>query len=148
MLAAVRGGIEEGVNSGNWKEALGKTLLGIVAASFTDGLTETERDTGFRGFLGSLFGPRVPGRQTGGPVSARMPYVVGERGPELFIPGQSGFVAANQSLSQRGRDVNVNLNYTNNGVDYGVDAQEQLFNNAGFMTNIVRQQLSELENDA
>lgn len=114
MLAAVRGGIEEGVNSGNWKEALGKTLLGIVAASFTDGLTETERDTGFRGFLGSLFGPRVPGRQTGGPVSARMPYVVGERGPELFIPGQAGFVQSNRELRQQRSQtpvINQSLNF-------------------------------------
>ena len=40
----------------------------------------------------------IPGRQHGGPVSAGRPYMVGERGPELFVPSQSGSVAANKSL--------------------------------------------------
>jgi len=33
---------------------------------------------------------RAPGRQYGGPVSAGMPYLVGERGPETFVPTQAG----------------------------------------------------------
>jgi len=32
----------------------------------------------------------APGRAGGGPVAARQAYVVGEEGPELFVPGQSG----------------------------------------------------------
>lgn len=39
----------------------------------------------------------LPGRASGGPVSAGRPYMVGERGPELFIPGQSGSIQANGS---------------------------------------------------
>jgi hypothetical protein len=34
-------------------------------------------------------------RQHGGPVSAFTPYLVGERGPELFVPSTSGQVVAN-----------------------------------------------------
>jgi hypothetical protein len=34
----------------------------------------------------------IPGRQAGGPVSAGMPFIVGERAPELFIPNQAGRV--------------------------------------------------------
>lgn len=37
----------------------------------------------------ALFGG-APGRATGGPVSAGRPYVVGERGPELFVPTAAG----------------------------------------------------------
>jgi hypothetical protein len=33
-------------------------------------------------------------REFGGPVQANAPYVVGEAGPELFIPGKSGTVVA------------------------------------------------------
>ena len=44
------------------------------------------------GAVGSLFG--LPGRATGGPVSPGTPYVVGERGPELFVPTSAGSVAA------------------------------------------------------
>lgn len=35
---------------------------------------------------------RALGRQHGGPVRAGAPYVVGERGPEWFVPGRSGTV--------------------------------------------------------
>ncbi len=38
------------------------------------------------GLLGSLF----PARATGGPVSGRQPYMVGERGRELFVPDGNG----------------------------------------------------------
>ena len=34
----------------------------------------------------------APGRATGGPVSPGRPYMVGERGPELFVPTSSGRV--------------------------------------------------------
>ena len=40
------------------------------------------------GAVGSLFG--APGRATGGPVSGGRPYLVGERGPELFVPAGAG----------------------------------------------------------
>src|SRR5215210_7437797 len=43
---------------------------------------------GLGSLVASLFG--APGRATGGPVSAGRPYVVGERGPELFVPSSSG----------------------------------------------------------
>ena len=38
------------------------------------------------------------GRQFGGPVSAGVPYMVGEAGPELFVPNSSGSVVANNKL--------------------------------------------------
>lgn len=41
--------------------------------------------------IGSLFGG-APGRATGGPVSGGRPYLVGERGPELFVPAGAGRV--------------------------------------------------------
>ena len=41
--------------------------------------------------IGSLFGG-VPGRATGGPVTSGSAYIVGERGPELFVPTAAGRV--------------------------------------------------------
>jgi len=35
------------------------------------------------------------GKQFGGRVSGRQPYLVGEAGPEMFVPGTSGFVMDN-----------------------------------------------------
>ena len=39
--------------------------------------------------LGTLIGSRA-GRATGGPVTGSVPYLVGERGPELFVPTAAG----------------------------------------------------------
>ncbi|HEX7871857.1 MAG TPA: tail tape measure protein [Sphingobium sp.] len=41
--------------------------------------------------LGSALG--LPGRATGGPVSPGRAFLVGERGPEVFVPTSSGSVA-------------------------------------------------------
>ena len=40
----------------------------------------------------------LKGVNIGGPVRAGRPYMVGEAGPEMFVPGQSGSVAANKSI--------------------------------------------------
>lgn len=54
--------------------------------------------------IGTLFG--LPGRATGGPVAPGRAYLVGERGPEVFVPTASGRVEAG-SGSAPGRDVRV-----------------------------------------
>ena len=43
-----------------------------------------------------------PHRAQGGPVSSKTPYIVGEKGPELFIPNSSGRVAPNGSFGGGG----------------------------------------------
>lgn len=43
----------------------------------------------------SGFGQGLPGRANGGPVSGGNPYIVGERGPELFLPQVSGSIIPN-----------------------------------------------------
>jgi hypothetical protein len=51
-------------------------------------------DLGKLGGSGSIFSKLFGGgRAEGGPVSSGKAYVVGERGPEWFLPGQSGMVA-------------------------------------------------------
>lgn len=45
-------------------------------------------------------------RAAGGPVSAGSPYIVGERGPELFVPSNSGGIVPNHSMG--GVTVNIN----------------------------------------
>lgn len=46
--------------------------------------------------IGSFFGGF---KATGGPVSAGKAYVVGERGPELMVPGASGAVIPNHAIA-------------------------------------------------
>lgn len=57
----------------------------------------------FASALSGLFG--APGRAMGGPVSAGRPYLVGERGPELFVPSTSGQI--DRGGGGGGRDVRV-----------------------------------------
>jgi phage-related minor tail protein len=48
--------------------------------------------------LGSIF----TGKAVGGPVRGGNPYLVGEKGPELFVPGASGSIVRNQDLGNGG----------------------------------------------
>jgi hypothetical protein len=60
----------------------------------------------FFGDFGNLF------RASGGPVSANKPYIVGERGPEVFIPSGAGNITPNsamQSATPGGAVVNFNI---------------------------------------
>lgn len=43
------------------------------------------------------YGARM-GRAAGGPVTQGVPYVVGERGPELFVPAMSGHIVPNHEM--------------------------------------------------
>ncbi len=49
---------------------------------------------------------RERGRALGGPVTGGQQYMVGERGPELFVPNQSGSIVPNNAL---GGQINVTL---------------------------------------
>jgi tape measure domain-containing protein len=46
--------------------------------------------------------PAIPGLATGGPAMAGQPYIVGERGPELFVPSGPGTVIPNNRLGGSG----------------------------------------------
>lgn len=49
----------------------------------------------------------VGARADGGPVTQGMPYLIGERGPELFVPNTNGAVMPNNKLG--GSNISVNL---------------------------------------
>ncbi len=48
----------------------------------------------------------------GGPVSSGRPYMVGERGPELFIPGAKGTIVPNHAMGGANVTVNVDASGT------------------------------------
>ncbi len=81
---------------------LGFEELKAVALAAMDAIARRAVDAGVQSVLGGremgtalagLAGGE-PGRATGGPVSPGRAYVVGERGPELFVPTSSGRVEA------------------------------------------------------
>lgn len=62
--------------------------------------------------LGSLLGS--PGRATGGPVSGGRPYMVGEQGPELFVPTSAGRIEPNIG-GRAAPDIRLTINISDNG---------------------------------
>lgn len=46
-----------------------------------------------------LNGNGIIGRRIGGPVTGKTPYIVGEAGPELFVPNTSGRIVPNNQLA-------------------------------------------------
>lgn len=63
---------------------------------------------GKAGGLGALFASLagLPGRATGGPVAPARPYLVGENGPELFVPTASGRV---ETMRGGAREVRLSI---------------------------------------
>jgi hypothetical protein len=51
----------------------------------------------------------ITGRASGGPVRGGTPYLVGEKGPELFLPGASGTIIPNHSMGG-GAVYNITVN--------------------------------------
>lgn len=64
-------------------------------------------------------GALIPFRASGGAVSGGSPYVVGERGPELFIPASTGRIEPNGrgSFGQGGIMINLSGQFVQRGSD-------------------------------
>ena len=63
---------------------------------------------GIGGLVAGLLG--LPGRSTGGPVAPGHAYLVGERGPELFVPTASGRVEAGRGGGARDLRISISVN--------------------------------------
>lgn len=97
---------------------------------------------GFGGGLGGVGGGLLslgmaalglPGRATGGPVTPGRAYMVGERGPEMFVPTASGSVVPNGGS---GRDVRVNIAVSGRGE--GLDNARMLARSARQVARAVK----------
>jgi len=78
---------------------------GLASIGIGGGSGSASGVLGIGSLIGSIFG--LPGRATGGPVSPGKPYLVGERGPELFVPTAAGRVE--NGSGSGGRNVNVSI---------------------------------------
>jgi len=121
---AIENGLLRAVRTGKFGfEDLRRTVLAVMSeiavAAVRSGIGAIGGGSGGGGFggggsgggvlslgtslLGAVLG--LPGRATGGPVSPGRAFMVGERGPELFVPTSSGSIAPASSGS--GRDVRI-----------------------------------------
>ena len=114
LLTAIRNG---GLGFEDLKGIAFKVLDQIATQALQLGLDQMlGGGSGGGGGLGNLFGSAfgalfgLPGRAVGGDVSPHRPFIVGERGPELFVPTSAGRVEAGSNRESRSRQVNVNIN--------------------------------------
>lgn len=85
------------------KSVIAELYRVLVVQRMVSGITSTLGGMG--GFFGSLFGGA---RAQGGAVSAGKSYVVGEKGPEMFVPSTSGRIQPNNAMGGGGQTVVVN----------------------------------------
>jgi hypothetical protein len=99
--------ILSGQKLGEVVRSLGRDLVRLVFSQ----LVTQPLAAGIGGAIKSAF---LPGRAMGGPVASGSPYVVGEKGPELFVPHASGTIVPNNKMGggsgSGGGSVTVNYN--------------------------------------
>ncbi len=148
---AIEAGLLRAVRSGKFGfEDLGRIAMSVMAqiaqAAVRNGLDAVFRGGGSGGgglhslgtaLLSSALG--LPGRATGGPVAPGRGYLVGERGPEVFVPTSSGQVLPNGAGQGGGREVRVSI-IVNGG---GQDAPRALAKSARQVARAVRGALGE-----
>ena len=121
MTAAKEAGVPEDILATLTLTETGRRRNGVVrpwawsvnsegAGSWFDGIGS---------WLGGLF------RAEGGPVEAGQPYIVGERGPEWFVPDRGGTLLPN-GMAPGGPVVHQTINIDARGADAGVEARLRL----------------------
>jgi len=87
-------------------------------------------------------GLNLMARANGGPVSSGQTYMVGERGPELFVPGRSGTIVANDKMGGGNTNVVVNVDAKGSSVEGDEQGANQLGRviSAAVQSELIKQQ--------
>ena len=95
----------------------GTKTLGDVARSVFTQIQRSLIQFGVNSLLGGL--PGIGGffRANGGPVSTGKSYMVGERGPEMFVPNAGGRIVSNENLAGGSTNVVVNVDASGSSVE-------------------------------
>ena len=108
IIDAIDAGIEGLING---TKDLDKALQEIAAGVLKDigmMLLKTGLNAALSGLGGNdgvgFFSKLFPKREQGGPVSGNSPYIVGEKGPELFVPSSAGTIVPNDALGRETLD--------------------------------------------
>lgn len=137
LLGAIRRG---SLGFDDLKRTALRALDEIAASALKTGLSQLGGGLfgggGIGGLIGGLLG--LPGRATGGNVAPGGAYIVGERGPELFVPTSAGRVEA--GLGGGGRDVRVSINVN---APAGTSSAESLQRSSRQVASAVRRALSQ-----
>jgi len=108
---AIANGFEKAALEGQrLKETIREIGKEIIKIAFRKAITEPlgeKLGSIIRGGIGSILGGVTGKRASGGTVQGNKPYLVGERGAEMFIPNRTGMIVPNTAM---GGSVNVTQN--------------------------------------
>lgn len=114
----ISGAIDEFIETGkfNFKD-FARSVLADLAKMIAKALV-------FKAIQSALgmFGLSLPGLANGGPAKQNQPYIVGEKGPELFVPRTSGTVVPNNKLASMEGTGQLNAPITNNYITNNINA--------------------------
>jgi TP901 family phage tail tape measure protein len=106
-------------------------IQGVIGGWFSSGETDV---AGLQNLMPGGY------RASGGPVSLNRAYLVGEQGPELFIPNSNGNIVPNGQL---GNNVNVLVNVTNNTkTPVNAKQSEAKFDGKKYVVGVILEELS------
>lgn len=108
------------------EELLRSNIQRLIAQIFSGGSAG-----GGGNLLGWLFGSRA----SGGPVTQNRPYMVGENGPEMFVPATSGQILNQSQMPGAG---GMNITYNINAVD-AVSFQQLVARDPAFIYAVTEQ---------
>ena len=101
--------------------------LGDAARSILQGIASDLLRLGINTLLGNTFGgifKSLPGFANGGRPPVGRPSIVGERGPELFVPSTAGTIIPNNRIGGMGSSTNIVVNVDASGSSVEGDEQE------------------------
>ena len=134
----------------NWKSSFTNTIVdGLMQGkmAFKDFARSVMRDLARIGIAKLITNPIATAlgftaKAAGGTVSAGSPYIVGEKGPELFMPGKSGTIIPNHNLKSGGAPP-VTVNVVNNtGQQAEVRQEAPQFDGREWVVNVVMEAMA------
>ena len=112
--------IASGVSDNLTAAIQGTKTLGDAAKSILNDLSSTLIRLGVNTLLSKIPGfgglPILGGKAKGGPVKAGGSFVVGEKGPELFVPKRSGTIIPNDKLGGGSTNISVNVDASGSSI--------------------------------
>ena len=119
----------------------GTRTLGDVARSVFSEISRQLISFGVNALLGGLFPDSKFFRANGGPVSTGKSYVVGERGPEMFVPNTGGRIVPNSDM-KGSTNIVVNVDATGSNIEGDEEQGRELGRliSAAVQSEIIQQQ--------
>lgn len=120
LMSNMSNGLEEFVKKGEldfnkFAESIIKDMLAIQLRASATNLFSMLAKAVFSPSV-SLAEPFAGPKADGGPVESNNSYLVGERGPELFVPRSAGAIVPNHSMAMMGGSTNI-TNYNIQAID-------------------------------